>query len=167
MGAPPGPRRVNQAASATAPPRPRDTGRAGVRALESPAHVRVPAAGARRGNSDARARHEHILLPADPDAHPVTGQPYEFLAPANGFTSRLDLQPGFGGEVPALGYERGDRLPRVSNPPPPTRLARRLPPGRIAPGPRSISQVAQDAPLDARSVARQLAPPRARRSTDG
>ena len=63
--------------------------------------------------ADAGARDEDVLLIADADARPVAGEPHELLARANGLAGRLDLQPGLGGEEPALGHERRDRLARV------------------------------------------------------
>ena len=63
--------------------------------------------------SDAGARDEHVLLTADPDPHPVTGQPHELLARTDGLACRLDLQSSLGGEEPALGHDRRNRLSRV------------------------------------------------------
>ena len=140
MGAPPGPRRVNQAAAATGPPRPRDTGRSGVRALESPAHVRVPAAGGRRGNS-RRSR--------APRTHPLARRPR--CAPGHRPAVRAPRSREWfrGPPRPATrlrwrGTSSWPRAPqstvaRIRNPPAPTRLARRLPRARIAPGPRGRS----------------------------
>ena len=108
---------------------------------------------------DAGARHEHILLVADADARPVAGQAHELLARANGLARRLDLQPGLGGEEPALGHERRNRLSRVLE----VRLRRRGLRGARRP---AVAHAApevelpgrgEDAALDARAVAGQLA----------
>ena len=108
---------------------------------------------------DAGARHEHILLIADADAHAVVGQSHELLAGTNGLACRLDLQPGLGGEEPALGHERRNRLPRVLE----VRLRRRGLRGARRP---AVAHAApevelpgggEDAALDARAVAGQLA----------
>ena len=142
------------------PPRPTGSGRAGARALESPAHVPARAGAGRRDRSPTLgARDEHILLIADADARSLAGQADELLARANGLACRLDLQPGLGGEEPALGHERRNRLSRVLE----IRLRRRGLRGARRP---AVAHAAPEielpgrgehAALEARAVAGQLA----------
>ena len=87
--------------------------------------------------ADVGARHEDILLVADPDSRSVVGQAYQLLARADGVARRPDLQSRLGGEEPGPGDERRNRLSRVFEIRLRRRgLRRRSPPGRSAPGPR-------------------------------
>ena len=90
---------------------------------------------------------------------PVVGQAHELLARANGLACRLDLQPGLGGEEPALGHECRNRLSRVLE----IRLRRRGLRGARRP---AVAHAApevelpgrgEDAALEARAVPGQLA----------
>ena len=62
---------------------------------------------------DAGPRDEYVLLTADPDTHAVAGEADELLVGTNGLACCLNLQSRLGGEEPALGHERRNRLSRV------------------------------------------------------
>ena len=149
--------------------RPRDSGRAGARALESLARGTARAGAGRRDSPRRRRAPRTLLLIADPDAHSVIGQTYELLARTNGLAGRLGLQPRLGGEEPALGHQRRNRLSRVLE----IRLRRRGLGGACRPAvAHSAPEVelpgcVEDTALEARAVAGQLAATTCQESTDG
>ena len=158
MAAPPGPRRGNPATAAWWRRRPRGSGRAGSRALESPARVPARAGAGRRDSS--RRRRAQRTHPPDCRRRCAFGHRPGVRAPRSHEWSRV---PPRSAVLPRWrGTSSWPRVPqstaaRTRSPPPPTRLERRSPPGRSARGPRGR------APRSRRG--RRLVSPSRRRTT--
>ena len=169
MAAPREPRQGNLAASASGPRRPRGSGRAGARARESPAHV--PA----RADAGGRDRSRRWRAPR---THPLDCQPRCALARRPAARARRSHEwsrapPRSAAPLRWRGTSswprpRRSTVVRTRSRPPPTRLARRSPPGRSAPGPRGRApRLRRATPPWRPEPSPCLVPPCARTSTDG
>ena len=147
-----------------------DSGRAGSRARGSPVRARARSAAGCRGTSRRpRGRRRRLRRCRRRSRERVSASRTSSSPSRMVPRATSACKPGFDGEKPALGDERGERLPRVLE----IRLRRRgvggaaARPYRTRPQ-RSSSQFTDSTPPCSPELSPDiLPPPRARRSTDG